>query len=118
MRRCVNAPYKRLQDPHPDLPPRSGGGRREFTEQRRRAPMDRTVQFYSEGIPVVGILGLPDDYKPGEKRAAVIFCHGFTGVKEMMLPKNAERLRAEGYLTLNFDYRYFGESGGEPRSRL
>lgn len=80
--------------------------------------MERKVQFYSEGTPCVGILGLPDDYTPGEQRGAVIFCHGFTGVKEMFLPQNAERLRAEGYITLNFDYRYFGESGGEPRSRL
>src|SRR2546426_7206473 len=74
--------------------------------------MERKVQFYSEGMPVVGVLGVPDDYKPGEKRAAVIFCHGFTAVKEMWLPNNAARLRAEGYVTLNFDYRYFGESGG------
>src|SRR2546428_8252051 len=74
--------------------------------------MERKVQFYSEGVPVVGVLGVPDDYKPGEKRAAVIFCHGFTAVKEMWLPNNAARLRAEGYVTLNFDYRYFGESGG------
>lgn len=80
--------------------------------------MERRVQFYSEGVPVVGILGIPDDYQPGEKRAAVIFCHGFTAVKEMWLPQNAERLRAAGYVTLNFDYRYFGESGGEPRCRL
>lgn len=80
--------------------------------------MDRTVQFYSEGTPCVGILGIPDDYKAGEKRGAVIFCHGFTGVKEMYLPNNAARLRAEGYVTLNFDYRYFGASGGEPRCRL
>jgi fermentation-respiration switch protein FrsA (DUF1100 family) len=80
--------------------------------------MERKVTFYSEGTPCVGILGVPDDYKPGEKRGAVIFCHGFTGVKEMYLLKNAERLRADGYITLNFDYRYFGESGGEPRSRL
>jgi fermentation-respiration switch protein FrsA (DUF1100 family) len=80
--------------------------------------MERKVQLYSEGTPVVGVLGLPKDYKSGEKRAAVIFCHGFTGVKEMWLPENAKRLRAEGYITLNFDYRFFGESGGEPRSRL
>jgi hypothetical protein len=80
--------------------------------------MERRVQFYSEGVPVVGILGIPDDYQPGEKRAAVIFCHGFTAVKEMWLPQNAARLRAAGYVTLNFDYRYFGESGGEPRCRL
>src|SRR5205809_7655455 len=79
--------------------------------------MERKVQFYSEGMPVVGVLGVPDDYTPGEKRAAVIFCHGFTAVKEMWLPNTAARLRAEGYVTLNFDYRYFGESGGEPRSR-
>ena len=80
--------------------------------------MEKTVQFYSEGTPMAGILGLPDGYQAGEQRAAVIFCQGFTGVKEMMLPENAKRLRAEGYVTLNFDYRYFGESGGEPRSRL
>ncbi len=80
--------------------------------------MQRTVRFYSEGTPCAGLLGLPDDYRPGEKRGAVIFCQGFTGVKEMYLPQNAERLHAEGYVTLNFDYRSFGESGGEPRSRL
>lgn len=80
--------------------------------------MDKKVQFYSEGIPVAGIMGVPEDYHAGEQRAAVIFCQGFTGVKEMFLLENAKRLQAEGYITLNFDYRYFGESGGEPRSRL
>ena len=78
--------------------------------------MDKKVQFYSEGTPMAGILGLPDDYQTGEQRAAVIFCHGFTAVKEIFLLDNAKRLQADGYITLNFDYRYFGESGGEPRS--
>lgn len=67
--------------------------------------MEKKVQFYSEGTPMAGLLGLPDDYQAGEQRAAVIFCQGFTGVKEMLLPENAKRLRAEGYVTLNFDYR-------------
>jgi uncharacterized protein len=80
--------------------------------------MERKVRFFSDGVPVAGIVGIPEDYRSGEKRAAVIFCHGFTAIKEMWLPQNAERLRAEGYVTLLFDYRYFGESGGEPRSRL
>ena len=80
--------------------------------------MDKKVQFYSEGTPVAGIMGFPEDYQVGEQRAAVIFCHGFTAVKEIFLPDNAKRLQADGYITLNFDYRYFGESGGEPRSRL
>lgn len=74
--------------------------------------MEKKVQFYSEGTPVAGIMGVPEDYQTGEQRAAVIFCQGFTGVKEMFLLENAKRLQAEGYITLNFDYRYFGESGG------
>lgn len=80
--------------------------------------MEKKVQFYSEGTPVAGIMGFPEDYQAGEQRAAVIFCHGFTAVKEIFLLDNAKRLQADGYITLNFDYRYFGESGGEPRSRL
>lgn len=76
------------------------------------------VTFYSEGIPVSGILGLPDDYEPGQRRPAVAFCHGFSITKEIWFPAYAERFRQAGYITLTFDYRHFGESGGEPRQRL
>jgi len=38
--------------------------------------------------------------------------------KEVWLPEHAEELRRAGWITLNFDYRYFGESDGEPRRRL
>ena len=57
--------------------------------------MDRKVTFYSEGIPCVGILGIPDDCKLGDKRGTVIFCHGFTGVKEMYLPDNVYKKQEE-----------------------
>lgn len=80
--------------------------------------MNKTVEFFSEGTPIAGILGFPEDYRDGEQRAAVVFCHGFTAVKEIYLLENAKRLQEAGYITLNFDYRFFGESGGEPRSRL
>lgn len=67
---------------------------------------------------MAGVLRLPPDLKPGEKRPAVICCQGFSLTKEVWLPTNAKRLVREGYVTLNFDYRHFGESGGEPRCRL
>jgi pimeloyl-ACP methyl ester carboxylesterase len=80
--------------------------------------MEEKVTFYSEGIEVAGVLGYPDDFEPGEQRGAVAFCHGFSIIKEIWFPAYAEAFRAAGYITLTFDYRHFGESGGEPRGRL
>jgi fermentation-respiration switch protein FrsA (DUF1100 family) len=80
--------------------------------------LEKTVRFYSEGTQVAAILGVPDDLGPGERRGAIVFAHGFSMVKEIWLLENARRLRREGYVTLNLDYRGFGESGGEPRQRL
>ncbi len=81
-------------------------------------PEPEAVQFYSEGLPMAGLLYRPADQSPGERRPGVLLCHGFTGVKEMALPDVARRFAGAGYPALTFDYRYFGESGGEPRHRL
>lgn len=80
--------------------------------------MERKVTFYSEGTPVSGVLGYPDDYIPEKAYPAVAFCHGFSIIKEIWFPVYAERFRQAGYITLTFDYRFFGESGGTPRQRL
>ncbi len=80
--------------------------------------MEQKVCFFSAGVPIAGVIGIPDDYRQGEKRAGIVFCCGFISVKEIHIPANAEYMRRRGYVTLRFDYRYFGESGGEPRSRL
>lgn len=80
--------------------------------------MPEAVQFYSEGLPMAGIVYRPDGQPAGERRPGILLCHGFTGVKEMALPDVAQRFAAAGYPALTFDYRYFGESGGEPRHRL
>lgn len=80
--------------------------------------MPETVHFFSEGQPMSGVLFRPADGLTGERRPAVLLCHGFTGVKEMALPDVASRFAAAGYPSLTFDYRYFGDSGGEPRHRL
>src|SRR2546425_11146344 len=79
--------------------------------------MKRPVTFYSEGCKLVGDVYYPDDLRPGEKRAGIVLCHGYTGVKDLYLPDNARALNEVGYVAMTFDYKGWGESGG-PRSRL
>ena len=75
------------------------------------------VAFFSEGCKLVGDLYAPDDLRPGERRAGIVLCHGYTGVKDLYLPDNARVLVETGYVVLAFDYKGWGESEG-PRTRL
>ena len=75
------------------------------------------VTFYSEGCKLVGDLYAPPDLRPGERRAGIVLCHGYTGVKDLYLPDNARVLVEAGYAVLAFDYKGWGESEG-PRTRL
>ena len=75
------------------------------------------VTFHSEGFRLVGDLYAPEGLKPGERRAGIVLCHGYTGVKDLYLPDNARVLVEAGYMVLAFDYKGWGESEG-PRSRL
>jgi uncharacterized protein len=43
-----------------------------------------------------------------------ILAHGFSGTMDRLVP-HAERFAADSIAALVFDYRGFGESGGEPR---
>jgi dipeptidyl aminopeptidase/acylaminoacyl peptidase len=79
--------------------------------------MPTPIQFYSEGHRLVGDLYLPADLKPGQKRAGIVLCHGYTGVKDLYLPDNARILNEAGYVVLTFDYKGWGESEGT-RNRL
>jgi dienelactone hydrolase len=79
--------------------------------------MRKPIEFYSEGVRLDGDLFLPDDMKDGEKRAGVVLCHGYTGVKDLYLPDNAAVLNEAGYVVLTFDYKGWGKSEGA-RSRL
>ena len=79
--------------------------------------MKRAVEFYSEGVKLVGDVYTPDGLGAGEKRAGVLLCHGYTGVKDLYLPDNAEALIQAGYVVMTFDYKGWGESEGT-RSRL
>lgn len=79
--------------------------------------MRQPVSFYSEGVKLDGDLFLPEGLKPGERRAGVVLCHGYTGVKDLYLPDNAAALNRAGYVVLTFDYKGWGKSEGS-RSRL
>jgi hypothetical protein len=75
------------------------------------------VHFYSEGARLAGMLYLPGDLKADDKRPGIVLCHGFTGIKELILPHYAQIFAGNGFITLAFDYRGFGESDGR-RGRL
>ncbi len=77
----------------------------------------KPVTFYSEGCLLVGDLYLPDGLDGDDRRAGVVLCHGYTGVKDLYLPDNARALVEAGYVALAFDYKGWGTSAG-PRTRL
>ncbi len=77
----------------------------------------RSVSFFSEGIRLAGDLYLPGDLRRGERRAGIVLCHGYTGVRNLYLPDIARVLVSAGYTVLTFDYKGWGDSDG-PRSRL
>ncbi len=79
--------------------------------------MKREVEFYSEGAKIIGDLYLPVACSDGDKFPAVVLCHGFSGIREILLPSYAEAFAEAGYVSLVFDYRGFGDSEGE-RGRL
>ncbi len=75
----------------------------------------RAVIFPSEGETLRGWLYFPADLKPGRKLPAIVTANALSGIKEINLPQYAERFAAAGLVTVIFDYRYWGESSGEPR---
>jgi uncharacterized protein len=74
----------------------------------------RDTAFTSDGIPLAGHLRLPS-VRGDEPAPGVVLTGPLTGVKEQVTGVYAERLAAAGYVTLAFDHRNFGASGGAPR---
>ena len=78
--------------------------------------MREVVHFPSAGLNCVADLLLP--VEAGSCPApAVVLGRGFGGVREGN-QREAEYLTAAGFVVLSIDYRWFGESDGEPRGRL
>lgn len=81
--------------------------------------MEEKIIFYSDGIPLVGAIWIPDDYRPGEKWPGVVSVHGITcdyrigGKQSGHQAGQSRHLNKAGYIVLSFNFRGFGESGGE-----
>jgi fermentation-respiration switch protein FrsA (DUF1100 family) len=73
---------------------------------------ERQIHFYSEGCKLDGTIYLPDDYKEGEKRPAIIPNSGYQGFNEFYPRLFAKNLTKAGYICLGFDYRGFANSEG------
>lgn len=76
---------------------------------------NQKVQFVSEGLTLKGNLFLPENYDSTKKYPAIVVSGSWTTVKEQMAGLYAERLAKQGFITLAFDFRNFGESEGQPR---
>jgi dienelactone hydrolase len=73
------------------------------------------VAFDSDGTRCAAWLYLPAASTPPP---VVVMAHGFSGVRDVRLPAFAERFAERGLACFVFDYRSFGDSGGEPRQVL
>ena len=70
------------------------------------------LTFRSDGESLVGNLFLPEGSAP---TGVVVTVGPLTSVKEQAPGTYARALAERGYAALAFDYRYFGESDGQPR---
>jgi uncharacterized protein len=80
--------------------------------------MRRNVTFTSQGVQCAGWLYVPDGLTADKKAPAIVMANAITATKEMVLPAYAEQFAASGFVSLAFDFRFLGESGGEPRGQI
>ena len=80
--------------------------------------MRENIEFTSKGVLCKGWLYIPDNLTEEKTAPGIVMAHGFAGVKEMGLAGFAEHFEVAGFVTLVFDYRFWGESNGEPRNQI
>jgi len=76
----------------------------------------KDVSFKVKGTSLSAWLYLPENLSA--PAPCIIMGHGFGGTKDMGLEPYAVRYQEAGFAVLIFDYRHFGESGGEPRQLI
>ena len=73
------------------------------------------VTYQVDGIDVVANVYTPAGYDPAKGYAAVVVAHPNGGSKDQVAGLYAQKLAEAGFVTIAFDARYQGESGGMPR---
>ena len=76
----------------------------------------RAVEFNANGVTLRGTFFTPES--GSGPFPAVVFAHGFSGVKEQALEDYAEVCSQHGMAALAYDHRCLGESDGEPRQDI
>ena len=74
-------------------------------------PVER-VEFDCDQLTLVGDLRAPE---ADRRLPGLVFTGPFTGTRDQVTGSYAARLADEGFVTLSFDHRSFGESQGTPR---
>jgi dienelactone hydrolase len=77
---------------------------------KKGVAMKREVTVWSEGTRMAGDLFIPDDLRSGEKRPAILLCHGWGGPKSHLSSTYAPWFCQAGFICLTFDYRGWFES--------
>ena len=75
----------------------------------------KAVEFKNNDITMAGNVYFPKGFNEGQKYAAIVVVHPGGGVKEQAAGLYAQKLAAEGFVTLAFDASHQGASGGLPR---
>lgn len=74
-----------------------------------------SVSFLSEQTRIAGNVFVPKGYSKDKNYPAIVVITPASGVKEQTAGIYAQKLANKGYITLAFDHRTYGESGGMPR---
>ncbi len=100
------------------VPPQPLGKQDQISNEADMKPpvRRRDVSFEVNGTSLSAWLYLPVNLSV--PIPCIVMGHGFGGTKEMLLESYAVRYQEAGFAVLVFDYRHFGESGGEPRQLL
>ena len=75
------------------------------------------ISYSTGGVTVAANVYTPADYREDGSYAGIVVGHPNGAVKEQAAGLYAQRLAAEGFVTIAFDAVSTGESGGEPRNR-